>query len=100
MEAEITAWEVEAVLRDITKTYGFNRAHWLRGRTSDCRLREPGFESCVAMLKCLASFSFTLHCSSSLSSINECLAIDIGGYVYEQPSRIHYSVCLDASHKY
>ena len=40
---------------------------------------------------------FTLHWSSSLSCINEYLAIDIGGYVYEQPSHIHCSIWLDAS---
>ena len=58
------------------------RVQWLRGRASDSRLREPGFESCAAVLKPWASF-FTLHCSSSLSCINEYLAIDSGGYVYE-----------------
>ena len=52
-------------------------------RTHD-RLRESGFESYVAVLIPWGSF-FTLHCSSSLSCINEYLAIDSGGYVYEQP---------------
>ena len=42
---------------------------------------------------------FTLHCSSSLSCINEYLAIDNGGYVYEQPSRINCSIWLDASQR-
>ena len=28
-----------------------SRAQWLRGRTSDSRLREPGFESCAAVLQ-------------------------------------------------
>ena len=42
------------------------RAQRLRGSASDCRLREPEFESCAAVLKPWASF-FTLHCSSSLS---------------------------------
>ena len=60
------------------------RTQWLRGRPPDSRLREPGFESCAAVLKPWASF-FTLHCSSSLSCINEYLAIDSGGYVYAQP---------------
>ena len=27
------------------------RAQWLRGRALDSRLREPGFESCAAVLK-------------------------------------------------
>ena len=45
-----------------------NGAQWLRGRPPDSRLREPGFESCAAVLKPWASF-FTLHCSSSLSCI-------------------------------
>ena len=52
------------------------RAQWLRGRISDSRLREPGFESCAAVLNYWASF-FTLHCSSSLSCINEYLAIAV-----------------------
>ena len=60
------------------------RAQWLRGRHPDSRLREPGFESYAAVLKPRASF-FTLHCTSSLSCINEYLAIDSGGYVYAQP---------------
>ena len=60
-------------------------------RDSECRLREPGFESCAAVLKPWAS-CFTLHCSSSRSCINEYLAINSGGYVYEQPSRINCSI--------
>ena len=71
-------------------------APWFRGRASDSRLRGHGFESCAAVLKPWASF-FTLHCSSPLSCINEYLAIDNGGYVYEQPSRINCSIWLDAS---
>ena len=53
------------------------RAQWLRGRASHSQLREPGFESCAAVLKPWASI-FTLHCSSSLSYINEYLVIDSG----------------------
>ena len=68
------------------------------GRASDSRLREPGFETCAAVLKPWVSV-FTLHCSSSLSCINEYLAIDRGGYVYEQPSRINSSIWLDASQR-
>ena len=41
----------------------------------------------------------TLHCSSSLSCLNEYLTIDSGGYVYEQPSRINCSIWLDASQR-
>ena len=37
-----------------------HRAQWLRGRASDSQLQEPGFESCAAVLKPLASF-FTLR---------------------------------------
>ena len=73
-------------------------AQWLRGRAPDSRLREPGFESCAAVLKPWASF-FTLHCSNSLSCINEYLAIDIGGYVYEQTLCINCSIWLDASQR-
>ena len=57
------------------------------GPDTDCR---PGLESFAAMLKPLECL-FTLHCSSSLSCVNEYLAIDSGGYVYEQPSRINCS---------
>ena len=74
------------------------RVQWLRGRALDSRLREPGFESCAAVLKPWASF-VTPHCSSSLSCINEYLAIDSDGYVYEQPSRINCSIWLDASQR-
>ena len=72
------------------------RVQWLRGRAPDFRLREPGFESCAAVLKPGASF-FTLQCSSSLSCLNEYLTIDSGGYVYKQPSHINCSIWLDAS---
>ena len=75
-----------------------SRAQWFSGRASDSRLREPGFESCAAVLKPWASF-FTLHCSSSLNCINEYLTIGSGGYVYEQPSCINCSIWLDASQR-
>ena len=71
---------------------------WLRGRASDSRLREPGCESYAAGLKHWASV-ITLHWSCSHSCINEYLAIVIGGYVYEQPSRINWSIWLDASQR-
>ena len=61
------------------------------GIASDSRLREPRFEPCAAVLKPWASL-FTLHCSSSVNCINEYLAIDNGGYVYEQPFRINCSI--------
>ena len=73
-------------------------SQWLRSRASDSQLREPGFESSVVELKSWASF-FTLHCSRLLSCINEYLAIDSGGYVYEQPSRIKCSLWLDVSQR-
>ena len=73
-------------------------AQYLRGRASDSRLQEPGFESCAAVLKPWAMF-FTLLCSISLSSINEYLAIDSVGHVYEQPSCINCSIWLDASQR-
>ena len=76
--------------------HNFCRAQWLRGRTSDSRLRGPGFESYAAVLKPRARF-FTLHCSSSLSCINEYLAIGTAGYVYEQHSRLNCSIWLDVS---
>ena len=73
------------------------RAQWLRGRALNSRLREPRFESCAAVLKPWEFFS--LHCSSSFSCINEYLAIDSGGYVYEQPSCINCSIWPDASQR-
>ena len=73
-------------------------AQWLRGTDLDSRLWESRLQSCDVVLKPWASF-FTLHCSSSLSCINENLAIDSGGYVYEQPSRINCSIWLDASQR-
>ena len=66
-------------------------------RTHDYE-QEPGFESCAAVLKPWASF-FTLHCSSSLSCINEYVTIDSGGYVYEQLSRFNCSIWLDSSQR-
>ena len=51
--------------------------------------------SCPAALKPWARI-FALHCSSSLSCINELLDIDSGGCVYELPSRINCSIWLDA----
>ena len=74
------------------------RAQWLRGRASDSRLREPGFESCAAVLKSWGSF-LSLDCTSSLRCIKEYLALESGGYVYEQPSRINCSIWLDASQR-
>ena len=71
------------------------RAQWLTGRASVSRLRGPGFESCAAVLNPWVRF-FTLHCSSSLSCMNEYLSIDSGGYLYEQSSRINCSIWLDA----
>ena len=74
------------------------RVQWLRGRSSDSRLREPRFKFCAAVLKPWA-IVFTLHCFSSLSYINEYMAIDSGGYVDEQPSRITCGIWLDASQR-
>ena len=76
-------------LRDATDTREMMR-WWLRGRASNSQLREPGFESCAAVLKPWARF-FTLHCSSSLSCINEYLAIDT--------SSLRALMALDASQR-
>ena len=70
------------------------RAQWLRGRALDSQLRGHMLESCAAVLKHWASI-VPLHCSSSLSCINEYLAIDSGGY----GSRINCSIWLDASQR-
>ena len=56
----------------------------------------PGSNSVV--LKLWASV-FIVHWSSSFSCINEYLAIDSGGYVYDQPSHINCSIWLDASQR-
>ena len=56
----------------------------------------PGSNPAVS--KPMAIF-FTVLCSSSLSCINEYMAIDSGGNVYEQPSRINCSIWLDASQR-
>ena len=42
---------------------------------------------------------FSLYCLSLLSCINEYLAIDSGGYVYEQPSHNKCIMWLDASQR-
>ena len=68
-----------------------HRMQWLRGRASDYRLREPGFESCAAVLD-LGQVFVILHCSSSHSCMNEYMAIDSGGYLHEQPSRVNCSM--------
>ena len=57
-------------------------AQWLSGRASESRLRGPWFESYATVLKHRACVS-SLHCSKSLSCINEYLAIDSGGYEYD-----------------
>ena len=72
---------------------------WLGGRALDSRRREPGFGSCAAVLKPPWASLFTLRCSSELSCINEYLAIESGGYVYEQLSHINCSMWLDASQR-
>ena len=67
---------------------------------SGVELRTLDYENpgCAAVLKPWACF-FTLHCSSSLSCINQYLATDSGGYVYEQPLHINCSIWLDASQR-
>ena len=82
-------------------------------RVSDSRLRAPGFEFCTAVyiilmtsyapisskIKLSGQVVFTLHCSSSLSCTNECLAIDGGGYVYINNLRALIAAWLDASQR-
>ena len=70
------------------------RAQWLRGRASDCRLQEPGFESCAAVLKPWATFVHSTYIAPVYRCTNEYLATDSDGYVYEQPSRINCSIWL------
>ena len=65
--------------------------------------QSPVDGACLGVLKgeakCIVMCLFTLHCSSSLSWINEYLTIYSGGYVYEQPSCINCSRWLDASQR-
>ena len=74
------------------------RAQWLRGRLSDSRLREPGFESWLRRENLGQVFSLYIAPVHS-AELNEYLTIDSGGYVYEQPSRINCSIWLDASQR-
>ena len=62
------------------------RMQWFRVRASNSRLREPSFKSSALKLWAIL---FTLHCSSSLSCMNEYLAKASGGYL---PLRINCSV--------
>ena len=48
-------------------------------KATDSQLREPGLESCAAMLN--VRRVFTVHYSSSLNCISEYMAIDSGGYL-------------------
>ena len=54
----------------------------LTDNTLDSQLRESRFEFSCCRFKVLAIL-FTPRCLSSLSCINECLAIDSGGYMNE-----------------
>ena len=53
---------------------------------------------CVCVSVCGSVCECECGCVCSLSCINE-LAIDRGGYVYEQPSRIKCSIWQDASQR-
>ena len=55
--------------------------------------KNPGSNRHAAVLNLLARFPRSLSC------INEYLALYIGGYVYEQHSRINCSIWLDASQR-
>ena len=62
---------------------------WLCNWGTDSRLKESGFDSCAAMSNLGL---FTLHYFSLHSCVNEYLAIDNGGCLYEQPLCINCSV--------
>ena len=59
------------------------------GRASDSRRREPEIDP-VLQCEHLGQVCFTTHCSSSLICIDDYLAKDSGGYLYEPPSRINW----------
>ena len=66
------------------------RVQWLRGRAIDSTKR-----TWVRILcDCVITLGKFVHSTllQLLSCINEYLAIDSGGYVYEQPSRINCSI--------
>ena len=61
-EEEDPVWGVSVcpsllVLTSYVVSYKQFRVQWLKGRAPDSRLREPGFESCVAVLKPWTTFS-------------------------------------------
>ena len=49
-------WTGKKIILHNGLTEALNRTQWLRGRALDFRLREPGFESCTAVLKTLGTF--------------------------------------------
>ena len=55
---------------------------------TDSRQREAGFESCAAVQNLGQGFFSTVY----IACMNDYLAIDSGGYLYKQPSRINCSV--------
>ena len=72
------------------------RAQRLRGRASDSRYENPGSNpGCGESWQVFSLYIAPVHSAE----LNEYLAIDSGGYVYEQPSRINCSIWLDASQR-
>ena len=70
------------------------RAQWLRGRALDSQIR-------VRILWCSVKTFwqvFSLYIAP-VHSVNEYLAIDSRGYLYEQPTCINCSIWLDAFQK-
>ena len=61
-------------------------------RVSDSQLRKPGCASSWAIV-------FTLHCSSSISCMNEFMAIVSGVYLCPNNLRALFAARLDASPK-
>ena len=58
---------------------------------SDSQLRVSGFGD--PALPCRILDKFVLHCSRSLSSMNEYLVVDTGGCLYKKlSSRVNYNV--------
>ena len=97
------AKEVHKCLRTAAGIYSYIKVRvFVERNGSEVELRILDYENPGSNpgcgVKTVGKF-FILHCSSSLSCINEQLAIDSGGYVYEQPLRINCSICLDASQR-
>ena len=92
------SWSGKDIVGNVCMFVCVCRAQWLR-----VELRTIDYENPVSNPGCGVKtlgnfFHFTLLQLTQLNK-NEYLAIDSGGYVYEQPSCIKFSIWLDASQR-